>query len=64
MSFYPIPAHGFTKISGKRNPPDDGAEYMIQLRNGWVDKTNRYTAKQLVWIHDGSSGDVVAVRKA
>lgn len=63
MSFQPIPATGFTKISGKRNPPDDGTEYRIQLRNGWVDENNHYTARQLVWIHDGSSGDVVAVKK-
>jgi hypothetical protein len=61
--FRDIPADGFQLISGKRNPPDDGTLYQIQLRNGWCDLTNRYTASQLVWLHDGSSGDVVAVRK-
>lgn len=63
MTFHPIPAPGFTKISGQRNPPDDGTEYHIQLRNGFCDMQHSYTAKQLNWIHDGSSGDVVAVRK-
>lgn len=58
----PIPAPGFTLISGKRNPPDDGTRYEIQLRTGHVDRTHRYTAKQLVWIHGGHVGDVVAVR--
>jgi len=61
--FAPIPAPDFTLISGKRNPPNDGTEYHIQLRNGWCDLTNRYTASQLVWLHDGGSGDVVAVRR-
>lgn len=60
--FRDIPADGFQLISGKRNPPDDGTLYEIQLRNGFVDRQHRYTAKQLVWIHDGSAGDVVAVR--
>ena len=61
--FNPIPAPGFTKISGQRNPPDDDAQYQIQLRNGFCDLQHRYTAKQLTWIHDGSSGDIVAIRK-
>lgn len=57
-----IPAQGFKLISGKRNPPDDDTLYEIQLRNGFVDRQQRYTAKQLVWIHTGSGGDIVAVR--
>lgn len=61
--FAPIPAPGFKLISGKRAPPDDGTEYTIQLRTGFVDRAHRYTARQLVWIHDGSGGDVVAIRK-
>lgn len=67
--FADIPADGFTLISGKRNPPDDGTEYHVQLRSGFCDLQNRYTARQLVWIHDfstnpqGSGGDVVAVKK-
>lgn len=60
--FAPIPAPGLKLISGKRAPPDDGTEYTIQLRCGWVDQNNRYTARQLVWIHDGSGGDVVAIK--
>jgi len=61
--FEPIPAPGFQLISGKRNPPDDDSEYHIQLRTGFADRTNRYTAKQIVWIHTNSAGDVMAVQK-
>jgi hypothetical protein len=31
------------------------------FRNGFVDWKNAYRADQLVWVHDGSSWDVVAV---
>lgn len=69
MSFQPIPAPGFVLISGTRNAPDDGTEYHVQFRSGFCDFQNRYTARQLVWIHDfstnpqGSGGDVVAIRR-
>lgn len=33
----------------------------MQFRNGFIDRTG-YTASQLVWVHDGGSWDVVAVR--
>ena len=36
---------------------------MIQFRNGYVPPDSTYTANQLVWIHDGSSWDVVAVKE-
>ena len=62
MTFHPIPAPGFTLISGKRNPPDDGNLYTIQLRNGFCDEQHQYTANQIIWIHDGGSGDVVAIK--
>lgn len=57
----PIPAPGFRMVSGKRSPPRDGKRYFIQLRMGFADRRVSYTAEQLVWQHDGSSGDVVAV---
>lgn len=60
--FEPIPAPGFKLISGKRSPPNDGTEYHIQLRTGFADMANTYTCRQLVWIHDGSGGDVVAIK--
>ena len=52
---------GFTAISGKRSPPRGERKYEVQFRNGFIDSTG-YTAKQLVWVHDGGSWDVVAVR--
>jgi hypothetical protein len=60
--FRDIPAHGYQLISGKRNPPDDGTLYQIQLRSGFCDEQHRYTAKHIDWIHTGSGGDVVAVK--
>lgn len=60
----PIPAEGFKLVSGERGPKDTGKEYQVQFRSGWVDQKNTYTAKQLSWVHDGSSWDVVAVRHA
>ena len=59
----PIPAPGFQSISGKRTPPTGEQRYQVQFRNGYVDRSNSYTASQLVWIHTGSEFDVVAVRK-
>jgi hypothetical protein len=58
----PIPAPGFTLISGKRSPPKGERRYTVQFRSGWIDRANTYTASQLVWIHDGSSWDVVAIK--
>jgi hypothetical protein len=54
---------GFQRISGKRKPPTSGPFY-IMLRTGFVDLSNTYTREQLVWIHDGGPGDVVAVKLA
>lgn len=52
---------GFVRISGKRKPPK-GWEGYIALRCGFVDTRVSYERDQLVWIHDGSSGDIVAVK--
>jgi hypothetical protein len=51
---------GFVRISGKRKPPQ-GWEGYILLRNGWCDG-RVYERDQLVWLHDGSSGDIIAVK--
>lgn len=59
----PLPP-GFRRVSGKRKPPDADKRYYIQLRQGFVDERNSYTRDQLVWIWDGSAGDVVAIREA
>lgn len=59
----PIPAPGYRLISGKRKPPE-GRKYHVQFRNGYVDEKHTYEAPQLVWIHDGGTWDVVAVREA
>lgn len=50
---------GFVRISGKRKPPE-GWRGRILLRNGWNDGRT-YEREQLVWVHDGGSGDIVAV---
>jgi len=60
--FRDIPAPGYSIISGKKRPPDDGKLYGIQLRNGFCDEQHRYTAAQIDWIHTGSAGDVCAVK--
>ena len=52
---------GFTPISDNHRPPKGDTKYEVQFRNGFVDDRG-YTASQLVWIHDGRSRDVVAVR--
>lgn len=60
----PIPAPGFKLVSGKRGPNNDGKEYQVQFANGWVDRKNTYTAKQLRWVHEGSPWDIIAVKEA
>ena len=59
----PLPP-GFRRVNGKRDPPKGDKRYHIQLRQGFADTRIAYTAEQLVWIWDGSAGDVVAVRDA
>jgi hypothetical protein len=57
-----IPAPGFTLISGKRKPPASlGDKLYCQIRNGWCDPTP-WPVSTTRWIHDGTTGDVVAVK--
>jgi hypothetical protein len=58
----PLP-HGFRRISGKRSPPRNGTRYFIQLRQGFTDMNNTYSAEQLNWIWQGHAGDVVAIKE-
>lgn len=61
--FADIPAPGFTKISGTQRPPASwGDELYCQLRNGWCSDTP-WPVRTTDWIHTGSGGDVVAVKK-
>lgn len=62
--FHEIPAPGFRLVSGKRAPPTSDKRYFVQARNGFADERHTYTAVQLRWKHDGSSGDIVAVKEA
>ena len=52
---------GFRLVSDNHRPPKGDTKYEVIFRNGFVDRTG-YTASQLVWIHDGSSWDIVAVK--
>jgi hypothetical protein len=61
---YPIPAPGFVTISGKRKPPKSmGDKLWCQLLTGWVDEFGPWDVSTTRWIHDGTAGDVVAVKK-
>jgi hypothetical protein len=56
-------APGFTRITGTRAPPKSwGTELYIQLRCGVVSK-EPYPVATCVWLHTGSGGDIIAVRK-
>lgn len=60
----PIPAEGYQLISGKRRPPASwGTALWCQLRNGWCDLFAPWPVETTDFIHTGSTGDVVAVRK-
>jgi len=60
---WPIPAPDFVKISGKRRPPSAwGDELFCQIRTGIVGQ-EPWPVETTRWIHDGTAGDVVAVRK-
>ena len=59
-----VPAPGYTRITGTRRPPAAwGTHLWCQLRNGWCDVFGPWPIETSVWIHTGSDGDVVAVRK-
>jgi hypothetical protein len=60
----PIPAPGYTLISGKRKPPADWGEALYcQLRSGICGR-EPWPVATVNWIHQGTTGDIVAVRKA
>lgn len=59
-----IPAPGFQLVSGKRSPPKDWEKVWVQLRGGWVDHHGPWPVEGPRWIHDGTAGDIVAVKKA
>ena len=62
-AIHPIPAPGFTMISGKRRPPAAwGSELFCQLRTGIVGR-EPWPIATTDFIHTGSGGDIVAVRK-
>tara|TARA_B100000678_G_scaffold218887_1_gene186234 strand:+ start:72 stop:269 length:198 start_codon:yes stop_codon:yes gene_type:complete len=59
-----IPAPGYHQISGKRRPPKSwGEELWCQIRTGWCDMHGPWKVETTNFIHDGSAGDVVAVRR-
>jgi hypothetical protein len=64
LSKHDIPAPGFVKTTGERNPRDMGQKYFVQYRCGWVDWHGPYQVRGVRWVHDGSAWDIVAVRKA
>lgn len=59
---------GFRFVSGKQAPRDKSKEYTVMFRRigqePFIDWGRTYTAAQLVWVHDGGSWDVIAVREA
>ena len=60
-----VPAPGYTLISGKRRPPASWGERLFcQLRMGWCDLFGPWPVASTRWVHDGTDGDVVAVRRA
>ena len=60
---YPIPAPGYQEITGKRKPPASmGDKLYCQLRSGICDE-KPWPVETTRWIHDGTEGDVVAVKR-
>lgn len=59
--FTDIPAPGFTLTKG-RKPKTGERPLRIQLKSGFVDMRNTYTADQLRWSDTGSGSDIAAVR--
>lgn len=58
---------GFTLVSGKRGPRNKAKEYTVMFRrigqDPFIDWHRTYTADQLVWVDDGKSWAVIAVRE-
>lgn len=61
LPIQPIPAPGFTRVSGKQGPKE--GEYMAQFRNSWIDIHGTYGPRKGVWVHDGGPWDIVAVKR-
>ena len=60
---HPVPAPGYSLISGTRKPPASwGEKLFCQLRMGWCDP-NPWPVHTTRWVHDGTDGDVVAVKR-
>lgn len=69
----PIPAPGYKRISGRRNPPrgDGDKRYFVQYRNGIIDerytlpaRTERGLQTQWKWPQDSDwAFDIVAVKE-
>lgn len=50
-------------ISGNRAPPKRlGSHLWCQCRNGLIDETAPWPVSEVRWIHDGTEGDVVAIK--
>lgn len=62
----PVPAPGFAKISGNRNPPKDWGKVWVQCRNGWVDELGPWPVDgpRWKWRNVPDDWDVVAVKRA
>jgi hypothetical protein len=56
---------GWHTITGKRSPPKSwGTHLHCKLRCGRTDPYSKpWPVKTTNWIHDGSNGDVVAVKR-
>lgn len=59
---------GFRLVSGKQGPRSKDKEYIVAFRRlndtPFIDWHRTYTRDQLVWVHDGGSFDVLAVKEA
>lgn len=65
----PIPAPGFRRISGKRNPPTTDSGYWVQLGSGWVDELGPWPVRGPNWKWKApdegpAPWEVAAVKKA
>lgn len=57
-----IPAPGYTLTNGKKPRLSAGTKLLCQIRSGWCDPM-AWPVETTRWEHDGSAGDVVAVRR-
>lgn len=58
-----VPAPGYTLTEGRKPRLPAGYVLLCQLRNGHVDPYGKpWPIGDVRWSHDGSAGDVVAVK--